>query len=84
MLHELELKIGWGKAVQLPPLPLYTQSNVGVGLGTMGKSAGAAVPPPGTEMAPPWVDQHSNDLQGVGELPLCPSIARICMQRHGQ
>lgn len=75
LLHDLELKLGWGKAVQLPPVPLYSAAAAGAGGPAVGppggvpKAAGlAAVPPPGTEAAPPWVaPTHSDDkVEGVG------------------
>ena len=77
LLHDLELKLGWGKSVQLPPVPLYSASTAGGPAGgggpqggtPVGKSAGAAVPPPGVEAAPPWVaPPHTDDSSqdGVG------------------
>lgn len=74
LLHDLELKLGWGKAVQVPPVPLYSASTAGAGSMaasggvTPGKGTGAAVPPPGVEAAPPWVaPPHGDDkIEGVG------------------
>ncbi len=77
ILHDLELKLGWGKSVQLPPVPLYSASTAGAPAGAggppggpLGKPTGAAVPPPGVEAAPPWVaPPHGEDsLEGVGGL----------------
>ncbi|KAK9825189.1 hypothetical protein WJX81_005170 [Elliptochloris bilobata] len=62
MLHDLELKIGWGKAVQLPPEPLYTATNMAAG----GAARGVAVPPPGAEAAPPWADPHAAEPASSG------------------
>lgn len=31
MLHDMEMKIGWGKAVPLPPVPLYSGHGVPTG-----------------------------------------------------
>ncbi len=75
LLHDLELKIGWGKAIAIPPAPLYTAASVfaGSAVATSGKGAGgAAVPPPGVDAAPPWVAPvHGSDdmLEGVGVSP---------------
>lgn len=63
MLHDLELKIGWGKAVQLPAEPLYTATNMAAG----GARTGVAVPPPGAEAAPPWADPHADEPASNGE-----------------
>ena len=75
LLHDLELKIGWGKAIAIPPAPLYTAASVfaGSAVATSGKGAGgAAVPPPGVDAAPPWVAPvHGSDdmLEGIGMSP---------------
>jgi hypothetical protein len=31
VLHDMEMKIGWGKAVPLPPVPLYSGHGVPTG-----------------------------------------------------
>ena len=70
LLHDLELKIGWGKSVVIPPAPLYTAASVGVA-SAPSKPSRAAVPPPGVEAAPPWTDPHKEEkVQPVGELAL--------------
>ena len=74
LLHDLELKLGWGKAIQVPSVPFYSASAAGGGPAaaaggvTPGKAAGAAVPPPGVEAAPPWVaPPHADDkMEAVG------------------
>jgi hypothetical protein len=69
LLHDLELKIGWGKAVAIPPVPLHTAASVAAGSKgiPLPKAAGAAVPPPGVEAAPPWKAPQSEDqLEGIG------------------
>ena len=63
MLHDLELKIGWGKAVQLPAEPLYTAINMAAG----GARTGVAVAPPGAEAAPPWADPHADEPASNGK-----------------
>lgn len=66
LLHDLELKIGWGKSIVIPSAPLYTAASVGVSAAPL-KPTRAAVPPPGTEAAPPWTDPHRDDkLEPVG------------------
>jgi hypothetical protein len=83
MLHDLELKIGWGKAVAIPAAPMYTAASVfatpaagGGALGSGGggiKSGGAAVPPPGVDAAPPWsapAHDRGSALEGVGAPPV--------------
>lgn len=51
MLHDNELKIGWGKGVAIPAAPLYTST----GSGTLDPAPlGASVPPPSALEAPPW------------------------------
>ena len=67
MLHALELKIGWGKAVQLPPEALYTSTNMAAG----GAPRGVAVPPPGAEAAPPWADPHAAEPSSSGAPGMC-------------
>lgn len=69
LLHELELKIGWGKSIVIPPAPLYMAASVGVA-SAAAKPSRAAVPPPGVEAAPPWTDPHKDDQPGpVGKQP---------------
>ena len=82
ILHDLELKIGWGKAVQIPPAPMYTAASVfatpGGGPAGGPKGPGAAVPPPGVDAAPPWVAPvHGGDgrAEGVGACAL-----KSCLQ----
>ncbi len=58
VLHDLDLKIGWGKAVVLPPIPVYTQSGKG-GLAPMlaaakAKAASAYAAAPGLAAPAPW------------------------------
>ena len=58
VLHDLDLKIGWGKAVVLPPIPVYTQSGKG-GLAPMlaaakAKAASAYAATPGLVAPAPW------------------------------
>jgi hypothetical protein len=53
LLHDLELKIGWGKAIVIPPIPVYTAAGVPV------IKQGASIAPPGVEAMPPWVDPHA-------------------------
>ena len=58
VLHDLDLKIGWGKAVVLPPIPVYTQSGKG-GLAPMlaaakAKAASAYAAAPGLVAPAPW------------------------------
>ncbi len=67
LLHDLELKIGWGKSIVIPPAPLYTAESVGISSAPL-KPSGAAVPPPGVDAAPPWTDPHKDDsVKPVGE-----------------
>jgi hypothetical protein len=44
VLHDMEMKIGWGKAVPLPPVPLYSGHGVPTGplTGVRPLDAGAA------------------------------------------
>jgi len=70
LLHELELKIGWGKAVQLPLAPLYSASNMAAG----GARAGVAIAPPGAEAAPPWADPHAAEPASSGARPRRGSV----------
>ena len=77
MLHNLELKIGWGKAVQLPPEALYTATNMAAG----GAPRGVAVPPPGAEAAPPWADPHAAEPASSGA-PSVVSSSRTCLLLH--
>ena len=44
----------------IPPAPLYTAESVGISSAPL-KPAGAAVPPPGVDAAPPWTDPHKDD-----------------------
>ena len=55
ILHDLDLKIGWGKAIVLPPIPMYTSSGTG-GLAPMMAAARAIAqaPPPGQAAIAPW------------------------------
>jgi len=62
LLHELELKIGWGKSVQLPLAPLYSATNMAAG----GARTGVAIAPPGAEAAPPWADPHAAEPASSG------------------
>ena len=67
LLHDLELKIGWGKSIVIPPAPLYTAESVGISSAPL-KPTRAAVPPPGVDAPAPWADTHSEDkVQPVGE-----------------
>lgn len=70
LLHELDLKIGWGKAVVIPPIPMYTSSGHG-GLAPMLAAARAAAqaPAPGQHAATPWGKGEKDDgvHKGVGE-----------------
>eukprot|EP00854_Cymbomonas_tetramitiformis_P014233 gene14233-16837_t len=53
VLHSYDLRIGWGKAVQLPSIPLYDMKDH-VLAGAPAAAAGkAAIPPPGTKAAIP-------------------------------
>ena len=73
LLHDLDLKIGWGKAVVLPPIPVYTQSGVG-GLAPMLAAAKAKAmsvhAPPGQHPPAPWKvpEPESDPQQGFGIL----------------
>ena len=69
LLHDLELKIGWGKSIVIPPAPLYPAESVGISSAPL-KPSGAAVPPPGVDAAPPWTEPHRDGkIEPVGELP---------------
>ena len=79
LLHELDLRIGWGKAVVLPPIPMYTSSGVG-GLAPMMAAARAVAqaPPPGQQLQPPWSgpEEESDPHAGAGEpVPVAPIMA---------
>lgn len=74
VLHDLDLKIGWGKAVVLPPIPVYTQSGKG-GLGPMvaaakAKAASVYAATPGLQAPTPWQApppvQDTNPHRGRG------------------
>lgn len=84
MLHDLDLKIGWGKAVVLPPIPVYTQSGKG-GLAPMlaaakAKAASAYASAPGLPAPAPWqapppaIDPNAH--AGLGEAFSCAHAAR--------
>lgn len=86
LLHELELKIGWGKSVTIPPVALYTAASVAAGgkAVPVPKAAGAAVPPPGIEAAPPWKASHADDaVDSVGMTPASNFIilSEMCFTR---
>lgn len=55
LLHDNELKIGWGKAITIPPVPMYS------GAAVPPPKQGAAIAPPGVDPVLPWVDPHAPD-----------------------
>ncbi|KAK9797001.1 hypothetical protein WJX73_002827 [Symbiochloris irregularis] len=79
MLHDNELKIGWGKGVAIPAAPLYTST----GSGTLDPAPlGASVPPPSALEAPPWgppsVLPHTEAIdRGPDVVITAPSDARV-------
>mmetsp|Transcript_16329 Transcript_16329/g.48953 ORF Transcript_16329/g.48953 Transcript_16329/m.48953 type:complete len:1001 (+) Transcript_16329:302-3304(+) len=57
VLHDQDLKLGWGKAVTLPARALNQGATPGSA--PLPSKVGAAVPPPGVEAPPPWSDPHA-------------------------
>ena len=57
ILHDNELKIGWGKGVAIPSAPLYLGTGDSSAVLPARPSVGASVPPPGATEVPPWVEQ---------------------------
>ena len=56
LLRDNELRIGWGKAVTIPPAALAV-SALPAGLAALAAAKGASVPPPGMATALPWATQ---------------------------
>ena len=69
LLHDFELKIGWGKAVPLPPTPLYTLAGGSAPAAVAGGSGG--VPSTGFSSRPGVEGRErgsgSESTQGGGE-----------------
>ncbi|KAK9865024.1 hypothetical protein WJX84_002089 [Apatococcus fuscideae] len=59
MLRDNELKIGWGKAVTIPPAALAggAAPALPLGLAALAAAKGASVPPPGMAAPLPWANQ---------------------------
>lgn len=55
MLRDNELRIGWGKAVTIPPTALAA-TPMPVGLAALAAAKGASVPPPGIAASLPWAN----------------------------
>ena len=55
MLRDNELRIGWGKAVTIPPTALAA-TPVPVGLAALAAAKGASFAPPGTAASLPWAN----------------------------
>lgn len=55
MLRDNELRIGWGKAVTIPPTALAA-TPIPIGLAALAAAKGASVPPPGMAASLPWAN----------------------------
>lgn len=84
MLHDNELKIGWGKGVAIPSAPLYTSTEPSAGTGGASRSVvGASVPPPGLAGLPeamPWALQpiaSGPEPSDTGELQHAPAVCAL-------
>lgn len=88
LLKDVDLKIGWGKAVVLPPMPLYTASGAG-GLSHMIAAAKQAVaqvapagqiPPPGWSIGQQAPEREADPHAGRGASlfwPIQPNVGRL-------
>ena len=56
MLRDNELRIGWGKAVTIPPAALAATA-IPASLAAVAAAKGASVPPPGMAASLPWANQ---------------------------
>ena len=76
LLHDFELKIGWGKAVPLPPTPLYTLAGGSAPAAVAGGSGG--VPSTGFSSRPGVEGRErgsgSESTQGGGSEGACPGL----------
>ena len=92
MLKDVDLKIGWGKAVVLPPIPLYTgfgnptlNAMIAKAKAVVAQAAPAGqVPPPGWTTNQGPVQREINPHEGKGTaIPLifCLSLFTLMISR---
>jgi U2-associated protein SR140 len=62
VLHGMEMRVGWGKAVPLPPVPLYSGTGVPTGplTGERGTTCVPQFSPPVTSVCKAWWMQCRN------------------------
>lgn len=89
MLRDNELKIGWGKAVTIPPAALAggAAPALPLGLAALAAAKGASVPPPGMAAPLPWANQPQESEKkphdGNGEYWHDPGHSSCSEHRHG-